>query len=130
MPPAPGPHPVKPVRVCFLLLLALLLPLRGAVAAAMLCPAGGAGMHGELSMQHPPMDHEHLSAGHAHDDSHHAAGSDKCNLCAAFCSLTPLLSAVPALPEPPGLTAVLSCDHAAPPPDFFSDGQERPPRTF
>ncbi|KQY88305.1 DUF2946 family protein [Pelomonas sp. Root1444] len=120
---------MKPVRICLLLLFALLLPLRGAVAAAMLCPAGGAGMHGELGTQ-PPMDHAHHGAGHAHDDSHHPAGTDKCTLCAAFCSLTPLPSAAPALPEPLGRIAVGLTDHAAPPPDFFSDGQERPPRTF
>ena len=121
--------PVKPVRLCFLLLLALLLPIRGAVAAAMLCPVGSGGMHGELRVQQPPMDHGHAAAGHAHDGSHHAAGSDKCTLCAAFCSLTPLMSSVPTLPEPLDLAAVQSSDHGAPPPLFFSDGQDRPPRT-
>lgn len=137
---------MKTVRIWFLLLLALLLPLRGAVAAAMLCPVGSTGMQNELRVQdrsvaHEAMDHEavdhdeaaheHGGADHGHDHSgHHQSTSDKCNMCSAFCSLTPLVSAPVTLPEPLGLTTVKFTDLSAPPPNFFSDGQERPPRTI
>ena len=141
---------MKTTRLCFLLLLTVLLPLRGAVAAAMLCSVGGSGMQSELRLQGHPlghdmaggaMAHEHgTSHDHGHDhagadsqhagDAHHQAGSDRCNMCSAFCALTPMLSAMPTLLEPLDLTAVEFSDHAAPAPDFFSDGQERPPRTL
>lgn len=136
---------VKTVRLCFLLLLAVLLPLRGAVAAAMLCSAGDAGSHNELRMAegseaNAGMAHHvvheaglpdaRADAEHAHGEQrHHHAGSDKCNMCSACCSLTPLVSAVPALAEPLGFTAVRFASYTAPLPSFFSGGQERPPRT-
>lgn len=109
----------------------------------MLCPVGSSGMQNELrvqdhSVEHEDMDHDEVAHGHAgaehvhgHDHSgHHQSASDKCNLCSAFCSLTPMVSAEVTLPEPLGLTTVKFTDHSAPPPDFFSDGQERPPRTI
>jgi hypothetical protein len=135
---------VKTVRVWFLLLLTVLLPIRGAVAAAMLCPVGSSGMQAELRMQGHPMGHAmvdhdmphdhataHSHAGDApqHDGDAHHAGPGKCNACSAFCSLTPLLSANPTLLEPLDLSAVECCSHAGPPPSFVSDGEERPPRT-
>ncbi|GAA0739533.1 hypothetical protein LRH25_30855 [Ideonella azotifigens] len=137
---------VKTVRLCFLLLLAVLLPLRGAVAAAMLCSAGDAGSHNELRMAEGSSEanagmahhvvHEagpsdaRADAEHAHGEQrHHHAGSDKCNMCSACCSLTPLVSAVPVLAEPLGFTAVRFASYTAPLPSFFSGGQERPPRT-
>lgn len=134
---------MKTVRIWFLLLLALLLPLRGAVAAAMLCPVGSTGAQVELnaherSLTHEVMDHDamaheghvhhHGSADHGHE--HHQSGSGKCNMCSAFCSLTPLLSSVPTLAEPLDPTAVEFSEISAPAPNFFSDGQERPPRTL
>lgn len=124
---------LKTLRLCFLLLLAVLLPLRGAVAAAMMCPVGGGGMQSELRVQGHAVGHDMAGGAMAHQhegDSHHQAGSDKCNMCSAFCALTPMLSAMPTLLEPLDLTAVEFSDHAAPAPDFFSDGQERPPRTL
>ena len=131
---------LKTLRLCFLLLLAVLLPLRGAVAAAMLCPVGSSGMQSELRVQGHPVGHDMAGGAMAHDHGaahdqdhdldHDHAGSDRCNMCSAFCALTPLLSALPALLEPLDLTAVEFSDHAAPAPDFFSDGQERPPRTL
>ena len=136
---------VKTVRIWFLLLLAVLLPIRGAVAATMLCAVGGAAVRTELRPSHHPVDHEtmdhtiahdhaaahdHAGASH-HDDSEHGqAASDKCSTCSAYCSLTPLLGAVPTLVEPLGLAAVKLSDHSAPPPSFLSGGQERPPRAI
>ena len=135
---------VKAVRIWFLLLLAVLLPVRGAVAAAMLCPVGSTGVQTELREHDHPMGHEvmdhslahehgashdHASAGHA-DDGHDNAAFDKCNVCSAYCSLTPLVSTEPTLLEPSDLAAVKFSDHFAPPPSFISEGQERPPRTI
>jgi ABC-type Zn2+ transport system substrate-binding protein/surface adhesin len=143
---------VKSWRIWFLLLLAVLLPVRGAVAAAMLCPVAGSGMQLELAMEghssgHEAMDHamahDH-SGSHDHASSHehgteashdgHAghdhAGTEGCNACSAFCSATPLLSAMPSLAEPLDPAAVKFAELSAPPPSNVSDGQERPPRTI
>lgn len=149
---------VKTVRICFLLLLAVLLPIRGAMAAAMLCPVAASGTQAEVAMigqmaGHAAVDdamaharsggHDHASSaahasghGHAHglsgdsQPAHDHAAPDACNACSAYCSLTPLLSDLPTLAEPPGPAAVRFADFSAPPPSFVSDGQERPPRTI
>ena len=115
---------MKTVRICLLLLLVLLLPFRGAVAAAMLCPVEGQAHH-DVGMQAA---HAHAGADH-HDDHGHGA-PDKCNMCYAFCALTPLAGAAPKLPEPAALPAVKFPEFPAPAPSFLSDGQERPPRTL
>jgi hypothetical protein len=123
---------VKMFRLWLLLLLAMLLPIRGAVAAGMLCPVGGFGVKVEAQLgKHA---HSHDGAGHHHDDtgssSHDQAGStDKCNLCSAFCSVTGLVSSQVALAEAQPVPTVFPHIHP-PPPSFFSDGQERPPRTI
>lgn len=116
---------MKILRLCFLLLLAVLLPIKGAMAAALLCPAGGAGMQVEMQM--------HAHAGHHdmgdHPASHHDHGAvDKCNTCSAFCSATPLVSDMPRLPEPSALPAVRFPAISTPAPTFLSGGQDRPPR--
>ncbi len=131
---------MKTVRIWFLLLLSVLLPIRGAVAAAMLCPVGSSGMQSELRigehsshhdmdfLEHHEVAHDHGGGGH-HDGHDHGA-VDKCNMCSAFCSLTPLLSDAPKLPEPSALSSVKFPDFSTPAPSFLSDGQERPPRTI
>ncbi len=75
--------------------------------------------------------HEHAGAAHDEGVPGHDASetSDTCTMCSAFCALTPLAAEAPTLAEPPGLTAVERSDHSAPPPSYYSDGQERPPRT-
>jgi hypothetical protein len=128
-----------------LLLLAVLLPVRGALAAAMLCPVAEAGMQAELHAQvvpamHEDMDHAMAHSGHGevhdhaapshHHDGHDHGAADKCNMCSAFCSLTPLVSGPPTLPEPPALSDVKFPHLSIPAPSFISDGQERPPRTI
>lgn len=118
---------MKTLRLCLLLLLAALIPVRGAVAAAMLCPAGG--HPGQPALQ-APAGHDMAHAHHRHDDPQPGTPTAKCTLCAACCALTPLLRALPTLAEPPGVAAVGFADHAAPAPEFFSDGPERPPRPF
>jgi hypothetical protein len=130
---------LKLARIWLLLLLAVLLPVRGAVAAAMLCPVGSSGMQSEVLGEHAghhDMDHDgtgHREAGHdhvGHHEDHDHGTTDKCNMCSAFCSLTPLLSDVPAIPEPGALPAIKFPDFSTPAPSFLSDGQERPPRTI
>jgi len=137
---------VKTLRPWFLLLLALLLPMRGAVSAAMLCPPAGFGMQTELRMvEHPighgmdhhamdPADPDAASAAHghgAHDDGSHDHGtSDKCDVCSAFCSLTPLLGSAPTLPAPLPMASTAFPALRVPTPTFLSDGQDRPPRSI
>lgn len=143
---------MKAVRICLLVLLAVLLPVRGAVAAAMLCPVGSTGMQSELRMHEHPASHEAMDHGMAHDHAQHqhdagnhqhghaGAGhhgdiqghstSDKCNMCSAYCSLTPMVSGVPTLPEPVGSAAIKFPNLSSPAPTFLSDGQERPPRSI
>src|SRR5690242_689943 len=99
---------MKSVRIWLLVLLAVLLPVRGAVAAAMLCPIAGAGVQTELQMSSEHAAHEAMHQHqHQHATSHEhtadpdrANSADRCNLCSAFCSLTPLVGSVPAVAAP------------------------------
>jgi hypothetical protein len=113
----------KSARFWLLLFLAVLLPVRGAVAAAMMC-----------SMAVPPPPHEHVTHGEGHGHHHPepaaSPAADTCNLCAASCCLTPLPSQPPAVAAPlPGASVVFP-EIDAPPVSFLSDGQERPPRSI
>lgn len=129
---------MRTARLCLLLFLALLLPLRGAVASAMLCGAGlpPAAAHAHHHAQQAP---DGAAAGHGaeHHHAHHAPApthdaqpaADTCNLCAASCGLTPLPSAPPAVLAPPEGAAAPFPEVDAPPASFLSDGQERPPRS-
>jgi hypothetical protein len=132
---------MKSVRVWLLVLLALLLPVRGAVAAAMLCPIAGSGVQTEMQVQVSAADHAAHEAMHEHEHEHaasqapsadheHGKAADRCNLCSAFCSLTPLVGSVPTVAAPPDLSTTPFPDISAPPPSFLSDGQERPPRSI
>lgn len=135
------PLPVKLLRIWLLVLLAVLLPIRGAMAAAMVCPppAGAPvqqlGSHGG---DHGHGDHGHAEPGHAHSaadaaaDHAHAAGSadNKCNMCSASCATPPVPSAAGGLAAPLDLASAAFPDLPAPAPSFLSDGQERPPRTI
>lgn len=60
---------VKLLRLCLLVLLAVLLPVRGAMAAAMPCANAGQGSHG---MPHATVAHP---AGHGHGAEARAAGA-------------------------------------------------------
>lgn len=133
---------MKPLRVWLLLLLALLLPVRGALALAMQCSTPGALVQVQAQ---PASGHEHHASGVEHDhhvaadptahpgdsgkSTHdHAGVADKCNLCAASCAATGLLGAPRTLAEErPAPTNFPRLD--APPPNFVSGGQERPPRS-
>lgn len=129
---------MRTVRIWLLLLLAVLIPVRGAVAAAMLClPAAGSEQAAVQLQDHSHHEHgAHAAHSSADDDAghdgpangHHASG--QCTLCSACCSSASLLSSVPVVAVPPGLVAASFPDLSAPAPTFLSDGQERPPRSI
>ena len=132
---------VKTARIWLLLLLALLLPIRGAMASAMLCQPMGGGTQSEMRlMKHlDAVDEASHDAHHHHAQPHQeahghehggASAEEKCNLCSAFCSAAPLLSSMPSVLQPQATAAVSFPDIAAPAPSFLSDGQERPPRSI
>lgn len=138
--------PVKSLRVWLLVLMAVLLPLRGALAAAMMCPVAGTGVQTEVVMAEHAHDHgnghAHAQGTHdhqaqpeasSHADHHDFASvddpSDKCNLCSAFCSVTGMVSGVATTAEPQSVAAVFPHLYA-PPPSFVPDGLKRPPRTI
>lgn len=130
---------MRTFRVWLLILLAVLLPVRGAVAAAMLCPPAGEGRHAEWSVASEAADHHVPSADHVqheHADpsaGHHAdasTASATCNLCCDFCSMTLLPSAPPSVETPQDFSSISFPDLAAPAPSFLSSGPERPPRSI
>jgi len=124
---------VKTLRIWLLVLLAILLPLRGAVAAALPCEGIGHHVPAQSAHVHHHMDAvEASAAGLVDHDAHHHdhAGGDKCNLCASCCSTAPLpLTFTPTVAalDGPGPDFPLI---QAPAPTFLSDGQERPPRSI
>ncbi|RZJ19899.1 MAG: DUF2946 domain-containing protein [Haliea sp.] len=126
-------------RIWLVLLLALLLPVRGAMAVAMDCSGPAAQVQAQAQGSAQGHDHHASDGGHDHhraaahgqpDDAvhDHAGASDKCNLCASSCSVTGMASCSMTLAEPQPVSAVFPRLFAAPP-SFFADGQERPPRT-
>lgn len=140
---------VKSPRLWLLLLLAVLLPLRGAMAAAMLCPPAGAGSPTEAvaGTHHHEHEHEAAPAGADHGEARlaaHAHGAssahdhgaatpamaDDCDLCAAFCSVATVLSSPPAFDAAQDLGAFPYPNANAPSPSFLSSGPERPPRSI
>jgi hypothetical protein len=117
-------------RVLLLALLAIMLPVRGVMAAAMLCAPTAADAAGVAVHAHAG---GHGGAGHApQDGAHHhdaASGPEACNLCTACCSVPPLAASPVALPLPQPLPATVFPAWSAPAPQFVSDGPERPPRS-
>lgn len=126
---------MKLLRVWLFVLLAILLPLRGAIAAALPCTDAG---HHAPAAAAPAHHHMHATgveadaaASTGHGTHHHDhAGTDKCHLCSSCCSTAPLLltfsPTVPTLDGPRVDFALVQ----APTPTFLSDGQERPPRSI
>jgi len=130
---------VRIVRIWLLILLAALLPIRGAVAAAMPCPNGSAPLHRQApsSTDHRTMGHVHLMSvahHHVHADGHDEQGgsahADKCNLCASCCTGTAMAMSFQAVFAPLGSASETFSAPASPAVSFLSDGQERPPRSI
>lgn len=138
-------RPVKWARVLLLVLLSAMLPIRGVMAAALLCPphAGAVGDAHTLPVAGESADGDAVAPTHdgsesPHHDggaspSHHhesASGTDTCNLCSACCSVPPLPSTAPAVPLPHDTARAVFPSFAAPAPTFQSEGPERPPRSI
>lgn len=116
-----------------LVLLAALLPFRGAVAEVLLC-AGHAGHAVAAAPDCEPAAAHHATQDEAADtDDDHAAtpgGVAKCNTCTASCSMSPLAAEPPTLPAPLPQPDRRTAHHDAPAPSHLTDGQERPPRSI
>lgn len=132
---------MKTVRILLLVLLAMLLPFRGVVAAAVPVADAADGSRIELRLhQHSHLDSHldshaaHCESGHAHgahgEHEHPFGGWGECSLCAASCSTSSLMSAVPTLAPPVSFVALEFPSLHVPAPSFLSDGQERPPRSL
>jgi hypothetical protein len=126
---------MRNIRTWLLVLLTVLLPIRGAVAGAMLCPVAGSGVQSEVILHGEKIGHhaEHESMPHDHGVGHHdhggsANGSDKCNVCSAFSSVTPLVSNLPTPFLAPDIAGASFPDFSAPATSFLRDGPERPPQ--
>jgi hypothetical protein len=129
---------VKQCRIWFLVLLAVLVPIRGAVAAAMLCPQGqheavvAPAAIGNTEEAAPcPHHHRAADAPALPDDGGSTASADAaaCTLCAACCSAASMVPSVPTVPLASGITAMAFPRSSASVPGFISGGQDRPPRS-
>lgn len=137
---------MKNLRVVILVLLALLLPIRGAMAAAMLCPGDGSGpssaaaveqVHVVMPAEHGLHDaqataHHHPSDGDASDDDTSVSDGQPtaCQVCASGCCLTPLAFAPPSVQARVLTTSAVCPALSLAIPAFESGGEDRPPRTI
>lgn len=126
-------------RILVLLLVCVLLPFRGAVAATMLCAEPGQtseftaavghahhGMHGDDVAAH--VDQGHADKGvTAADDG---AKSDSCHICASGCHAAAMVTELPSAPDAMPVASIVFPALSAPAPDFQSEGQDRPPRAI
>jgi hypothetical protein len=141
---------VRQFRIFILVLMTMVLPFRGAVAATMLCAervaqitAGPAtahehhGTHGGHDMHHShgeagnvASDHHHPDLAGSDDDSAHGGHTNTCNSCASGCCMASVIGTVPTVARP-HLTSLVSFPALASPiAAFQSGGQDRPPRTL
>jgi len=128
---------VKSLRIWLLVLLAVALPIRGAMAAAMVCAAGAGHVQATTVAGHAHHDHSgHVAqaVAHSHADHDHASGhahatGDKCSICASCCSATAPATVSFSVPQAPPAAADFP-EQPAPRAEFFSGGQERPPRSI
>jgi hypothetical protein len=140
---------VKRFRVFILVLLTLLLPIRGAMAAAMLCPEGEGPNQTAVAAPHDhhggqPAEHHASHGPHADEASaHHHTDADAstdaasygehpttCHFCASGCCMVSLLGTAPSLERPRVISWVAFPELVTPLPVFQSGGQDRPPRTI
>jgi hypothetical protein len=118
---------VKTLRVWLLLLLAVLLPMRGAMAAAMPCPPATPSHHAVVS--HEPCHQGSDAAAEQPGADQTAADTGGCDLCATCALAAPLPSTVVSgVPEPLGLRSAAAPEPGALAPSFLCSGLERPPR--
>ena len=124
---------MRSLRIFVLVVMAALLPVRGAVAVAMFCPGdAGAGTvaaghdHHAAGMQGGNALHADPD-GDAADDSTHAS---RCHACVSGCCAATIVGAAPTVDVLPRSAAVVFPALSAPVPAFESDGPERPPRSI
>jgi hypothetical protein len=132
---------VRTFRIGLLLLLAVLLPLRGALAAALPCPNAA---HGAAMVAGPHEHHRHGAVadagGHLHADAdvgahaagahaHHHDGTEQCHACASCCTAPPMVATFTPRIAPLELPSVPFPAVTASAPTFVSEGPERPPRS-
>ena len=134
---------MKRFRILILVLMAILLPIRGAVAATMLCAEGEATGTATVVAEHQ---HHDMTAGQEmradRSASHQHAGGDAagdsssgkhpttCQFCASGGCTASIVGTVPSLGQQsltssvsfPALTTRVTV--------FYPDGQDRPPRTI
>jgi hypothetical protein len=118
---------VKLLRILLVALLALLLPLRGALAAVTVC---GEMDHG-VQTEQPA--HDHTGHGHDDDDRGHGHGHDGIThvaKCGVSCAVTPLASSEPRVAGLVAIATIAFPAYGAPATSFISTGPERPPRTI
>jgi len=128
---------VKRLRIWLLVILAVLLPVRGAMAVALPCALSGVDLQSQAVDHHAGHDHAVVGqelVAHAHGAAalhdHEKSCQDKCNLCSASCSATPLVSTIAGVHGPDDAASASFPDLSVTAPSFFSDGQERPPRSI
>jgi hypothetical protein len=134
---------VRKVRIWLLVLLSVLLPIQGAVAAGMPCPNESTPVHehrhshDSMSAHHRMMvdDHGVQAAGHVgSSDGHHghagAGHQDRCNLCASCCAGAAIATTFATVFAPLEAATESFAAPASPVASFLSDGQERPPRSI
>lgn len=134
---------MKHIRTIILVLLSILLPIRGAVAATMLCPEEEGASTVAMVVGHD--DHAQQADHQMHADNspvHHHAGEGApddtashdhpptCQFCASGCCMASMVGTVPSLDEPSLTSLVVFPALTARIPAFHSDGQDRPPRTI
>lgn len=133
---------VKTVRILLIVLLAVLLPVRGALAGAGHCAGSkdftqaiaAAHVHTEVP-QHGEQGDEHADTGHAPhhssstDTEQYSASGDPCTVCTATCSATSLLSEPLTMVSPIAMAGTSFPALIAPPPSHTAEGPERPPRS-
>lgn len=142
---------VNHLRSVLLVLLAVLLPIRGTVAAAMPCPGQAAALHHLTQLvqvgqgpQHGPAGddlhsghgrHTHPAAapdaaqGSASDPPSAAGHTSTCQFCAGGCCVAPLAFAPPSVHSPRLTASAVFPALVTRIPAGWPDGQDRPPRT-
>jgi len=128
---------VKRFRILILVLMAILLPIRGAVAATMLCPEGEGTdtvvtvvVHGHHEMHSDHAASHHHATGDVTDGSSSVKHPTTCQFCASGGCMASIVGTVPSLEQPGPTSSVSFPALTAPVPAFQSDGQDRPPRTI
>lgn len=119
------------LRVLVLIFVSLLLPVRGAVAAAMLCaPAARAAMQGSVH-HHDPASMSTAAGAHAGHPEAGATPQDdgaRCGTCASGCCAPCMVGPSLAVPAPTAPPVAAFPPLQAPVAQFQSEGPERPPR--